>query len=91
MHSQGDIKGTIRVEFKKKDGFYPLKVSDDGIGLPKDLNLTFGLSIINTLTKQINGELSLDSNNGTTFTIKIQGARINGIIMSACSSGPYQG
>lgn len=35
MHSQGDIKGTIRVEFKKKDGFYPLKVLDDGIGLPK--------------------------------------------------------
>lgn len=72
----GDRKGTIRVSFKKKDGFYSLTVSDNGIGLPENFNLnetkTFGLSIVNALTKQINGELSLDSNNGTTFTIKFK-------------------
>lgn len=72
----GDRKGTIRVEFKKKGGFYSLKVSDDGIGLPEDFNLdeskTFGLSIVNALTKQINGELSLHSNNGTTFNIRFK-------------------
>ncbi|MBC7100436.1 MAG: hypothetical protein H5T40_02210 [Methanobacteriales archaeon] len=44
--------------------------------MPEDFNLdeskTFGLSIVNALTKQINGELSLHSNNGTTFNIRFK-------------------
>jgi len=71
-----DRKGTIRVEFKEKGWILFFKVLDDGIGLPEDFNLdeskTFGLSIVNALTKQINGELSLHSNNGTTFNIRFK-------------------
>lgn len=67
-------KGTIKVTFKRKDGYYILIVSDDGIGLPEDfdLNKKFGLSIVNALTKQIGGELSVDSNNGTQFMVKFK-------------------
>ncbi len=66
----GEIKVELHLE---EDGRYYLSVEDNGIGLPKDLNLqktgTLGMQIINSLTEQINGELVLDSNMGTKFTI----------------------
>jgi PAS domain S-box-containing protein len=66
--------GEIKVELHlKDDGRYYLSVEDNGIGIPKDLNLkktgTLGMQIINSLTEQINGEIILDSNMGTKFSI----------------------
>lgn len=37
-HAFPDGEGTIRVSFKKKDGYYTLMVSDDGIGLLENIN-----------------------------------------------------
>ncbi len=67
-------RGEIKVELHlKEDGRYCLSVEDNGVGLPKDLNLqktgTLGMQIINSLTEQINGEIILESNMGTKFTI----------------------
>ncbi len=62
------------------DGGYKLSVSDNGIGFPEDLDYrntdTLGMLIVNSLTEQIDGELSLDRSKGTKFTVNIQRKRI---------------
>ena len=70
-------EGIIRIEFNKdmaKEGdVYTLTVSDNGIGIPKDLDFrnveTLGLELVNTLTKQLKGKIELDRSEGSKFTI----------------------
>ena len=44
-----------------------------GSGFPEDLNYhdtnTLGMLIVNSLTNQIDGELKLEKDNGTKFTV----------------------
>jgi two-component sensor histidine kinase len=51
-----------------------LIVSDNGIGIPENLNIeevdSLGIQLITTLVDQLEGELELKRNNGTEFTIK---------------------
>ncbi|WP_440947659.1 PAS domain S-box protein [Methanosarcina sp. T3] len=51
-----------------------LIVSDNGIGIPENLNIenidSLGIQLINTLVDQLDGELELTRGNGTEFTIK---------------------
>jgi PAS domain S-box-containing protein len=65
--------GEIKVELKKYDEIIKLTVSDNGIGFPEDLDYnntdTLGMLIVNSLTDQIDGELNLEKNNGTRFTL----------------------
>jgi two-component sensor histidine kinase len=67
--------GNINIILKEYDD-YELIISDDGIGLPDDVNLeeskTLGLQIINNLIKQIDGTIEINSNHGTQFKIKFQ-------------------
>ena len=48
-------------------------MSDDGIGLPENLNIqepeTLGLQLVNDLVKQVEGTIKLDRTEGTTFSI----------------------
>ncbi|QUY46012.1 sensor histidine kinase [Acaryochloris marina] len=50
-----------------------LKISDSGIGLPANLNFarsqTLGLRMVNTLTKQISGTITVKRETGTSFEI----------------------
>jgi len=70
----GKNKGPIKVDVtSKKDTLY-LQVSDDGVGLPE--NFTFdsgsiGMNIIQTLSKQLHGNLEFSSrdNQGTSFSV----------------------
>ena len=52
---------------------YILKVSDNGIGIPKEIDIqnadTLGLQLVNILVEQIDGCLELKSDQGTEFTI----------------------
>jgi PAS domain S-box-containing protein len=47
--------------------------SDNGIGLPPNLDIrqveTLGLQLVNLLTRQLNGNLTVDEKNGTSFKI----------------------
>ncbi len=65
--------GEIKVELKKYDGNYRLSVSDNGIGFPEDLDYhntdTLGMLIVNSLTDQIDGKISLERHHGTKFTL----------------------
>ena len=67
-------QGTIRVSLKKTNGRQVvLSVSDDGQGLPENLDPTvstsFGWQIVNDLTKQLRGTLSWKSDRGTEVTV----------------------
>jgi two-component sensor histidine kinase len=50
-----------------------LSVSDNGVGLPNDINLrstgTLGFQLVHMLIKQLRGTLDIVKNGGTTFMI----------------------
>ncbi len=71
------MEGEIRVTLKQTpddEKKFLLTVSDDGEGLPQDLDFkntsTLGLELVNNLTKQIDGEIKLDRSHGTKFEIR---------------------
>ena len=60
-----ELSGNINITLKEYDD-YELIISDDGIGLPKDINIdesnSLGLQIINNLINQIDGTIKLNNN-----------------------------
>ncbi|MEA1971531.1 MAG: PAS domain S-box protein, partial [Thermodesulfobacteriota bacterium] len=68
-------KGNIAVELtqNKKAEEYTLTVTDDGIGLPEEIDYrnmeTFGLQLVDMLTEQLHGTMELDRSKGTSFKI----------------------
>lgn len=69
----GDESGHVNVELYHENGEIVLKIADNGIGFPKDLDYkntsSLGLQLVNNLTSQIDGELELDRSQGTAFTL----------------------
>ncbi|AFY82184.1 PAS domain S-box protein [Oscillatoria acuminata] len=71
------FKGRISIDFHK-DGSdtYELKIADNGVGLPADLDFrnteSLGLKLVCNLTRQLDGEISLDRSQGSCFTIRFQ-------------------
>jgi len=65
--------GEIIVEFHETNNRFVFSVGDNGVGLPAQLDFktteTMGLRLINILTQQIKGEISLDQSKGTLFQI----------------------
>ncbi len=57
-----------------KSTSFILKVSDDGIGIPKSIDLenpkSLGIQLVTTLVDQLAGELELKRSNETEFTIR---------------------
>lgn len=66
-------RGNIDIKFKKHDNNYILEVKDDGKGLPKDMDYkttgSLGLSLITSLSDQIDANLEYISDSGTLFRI----------------------
>ncbi|HIJ54377.1 MAG TPA: PAS domain S-box protein [Planctomycetes bacterium] len=67
-------EGQIRIEFHSdKDNHFTLIVSDNGVGLPKAMDLpntkSLGLQLVNMLTGQLGGAIELDRTDGTTVKI----------------------
>jgi two-component sensor histidine kinase len=67
-------KGTLQIVFShKKEGKYQLIVHDNGIGLPWNMDIekveSLGLQLVQMLTKQIDGVLKINRNDGTHFQI----------------------
>ncbi|MFB2939174.1 PAS domain S-box protein [Aerosakkonemataceae cyanobacterium BLCC-F154] len=66
--------GEIDIEFKlvEPEKLF-LKISDNGIGLPANFQLeeaeSLGLQLVSNLTEQLAGNLTVNSNCGTSFTI----------------------
>ncbi|MDY9922969.1 PAS domain S-box protein [Methanobacterium sp.] len=70
--------GEIHISLKETDesGVYHLKVWDDGVGFPSDLDFnntnSLGLKLVNTLVNQLDGEIDMVDDGGTGFHIIIQ-------------------
>ena len=67
------LEGTITIKLKSLPQQMELTITDDGIGLPEDIDIenpeTLGLQLVNILLSQIDGEIELDRNHGTEFKI----------------------
>jgi len=81
----GRDEGEIRIKLRreengeyKKEGCkstsFALIVSDNGVGIPENLDIedldSLGLQLVITLVYQLEGELELKRNNGTEFTMR---------------------
>jgi len=66
-------QGEIAIEMSSKNSHVDLDVFDNGVGFPRDIDLnkseTLGLQLVNALTAQLGGMLSLNRTGGTRFTI----------------------
>lgn len=73
---KGEGKGTISLSVKELESSLMLSVKDDGVGIPEEIDYlntdSLGLQLVNTLVKQIEGELELDNTGGTNFIIRFQ-------------------
>ena len=81
----GRYEGEIRIKLRREENkehknegnkgtSFTLTVSDNGAGIPENLDLenpdTLGIQLITTLVDQLDGELELKRDNGTEFTIR---------------------
>lgn len=68
-----DSRGNIYISLHLDDDKIKLEVSDDGIGFPSDIDYknanSLGMQLINNLSLQIDSELKLISDKGTSFQI----------------------
>ena len=66
-------KGSILIKLKKHEDKAELVVADDGLGIPEDFNYEgsegFGMNLINILVAQIGGDLKIENDKGTSYTI----------------------
>ncbi|WP_321421976.1 sensor histidine kinase [uncultured Methanobacterium sp.] len=71
-----DQEGIIRIQFHKEGDDYLLEVGDNGVGIPDDFDIlksdSLGMLLVNSLTSQIQGELELKREKGTTFIIRFR-------------------
>ena len=71
----GRDKGTISIELKDAKDHIKLKISDNGIGIPENIDIhkpaTLGLSLVDMLLEEFDGSFSVDRKKGTSFTLEI--------------------
>jgi two-component sensor histidine kinase/CheY-like chemotaxis protein len=79
-----DKNGIITIIFSKTDDIFTLIIKDDGIGLKPSIDFkkteSLGLELVNNLTRQIDGNVELDNDNGTEFRISFKELEYKGII-----------
>mgnify|MGYP003895668703 CR=1 FL=1 len=65
--------GEISISVKEKDNKISMSIADFGVGFPKGFKIddseTLGLSLVDTLIDQVDGQLSLKTEGGTEFLI----------------------
>ena len=70
----------LAIEFHRLDEvFNILRVSDNGPGLPSDIDFrntsSFGLQLVNTLIDQLGGSIELSTGVGTTISVRFPNGR----------------
>lgn len=80
-HAFPDKRGNIILKLELIDLKYSLCVSDNGIGLPEGFNIdessSLGLKLVSSLSIQLEGDLEIRSNNGTTFILRFKELEYN--------------
>jgi two-component system, sensor histidine kinase PdtaS len=73
---RGEIRIKLHIEKGESDNStsFILIVSDNGVGIPENLEIedldSLGMQLVITLVDQLDGELELKRNNGTEFTMR---------------------
>ena len=63
-------EGNIRIAFRGQSGKKTLKIHDDGIGYTVGRKGSFGLQLVDILSQQLNGSMTLESDSsGTRFSL----------------------
>lgn len=66
-------EGEVKISLELSNNNIIMRISDNGIGLDEkidfDNSTTLGIPLIQALTKQLEGSIKLESNNGTVFTL----------------------
>ena len=61
------------INFREVDGQYTMVFKDDGVGIPKDLDISrpssLGLTIVNALIGQLDGAIEIGRNGGSEISI----------------------
>ncbi len=69
----GNRAGEIRISLKVQNEQISLRIGDNGIGLPADLDpqkmKSLGMKLIQVLTDQIDGEINIERKEGTIYTL----------------------
>lgn len=67
-------KGTIFVTLKREGEKVELEVKDDGVGLKKSIDgdSSLGMSLVNTLVRQLNGKMEASNNQGASFKLTFE-------------------
>jgi len=69
-HSENEIDIELR---QREDEHLMLKIRDNGVGLPADLDIhnttTLGMQLVNTLTEQLSGKIEYRNHHGAEFEI----------------------
>jgi len=79
----GNPDGKIHIDFRGDDyGKLRLIVSDNGVGFPENLDFrkteSLGLRLVNTLVRQLNGNIELDRKTGTAFKLTFANQNMQG-------------
>jgi PAS domain S-box-containing protein len=73
---KGRDNGTLEITFQEIDDGLILKVSDDGVGLGPDVDIdsskTLGLKLVKNLAMQLDADLEIGRDKGTSFTFKFK-------------------
>lgn len=69
--------GEITTSLQCDNTRFELIISDNGIGLPEDIDIrniksSLGLQLVNSLVNQLDGTIKLDRSQGTKYTIKFK-------------------
>ncbi|MGC9517810.1 MAG: PAS domain S-box protein [Methanomicrobiales archaeon] len=76
--------GIIEIGLYTSNSEYELIVKDEGIGFPEDIDIksakTLGLGLINSLVKQLEGELTLKKKPHTVFKLRFKPLKYDKII-----------
>ena len=68
-------KGEININLILKDKYATFEISDNGVGISKNINVyqtkTLGLQLVYMLIKQLNGKIAYDDTLGTKFVLTL--------------------
>ncbi len=71
---RGKNQGTLEVSVKQADDHIKIVIRDDGIGIPKNVDVyrgtSLGLKLIRSLAQQLSGTVTIESRKGTEVTVE---------------------
>ncbi|MCE5214925.1 MAG: sensor histidine kinase, partial [Methanobacterium sp.] len=69
-------EGILTIELQPIKKGYELIISDNGVGIPEEIDFntesTLGLRLVKSLISQLDGTIQLERTNGTKYTITFQ-------------------